>query len=229
MEQSKIELIKDLGMKHPKETSKYKLRYGLYKCYCGNEFTTSISSVNQKKTQSCGCYAELKITKHKMCYSRIYKIWLGIKARCLNSSDTSYKYYGGRGIFVCNEWRNDFMSFYHWAMENGYRDDLSIDRIYVNGNYEPLNCRWATKSTQSQNQSKRTTNKSGYIGINWHKHRQKWRAYISIEQKQISIGYFKEIEEAVKERNNYIVENNLSHSLNNEKGAKDKEKYKDMR
>ena len=71
--------------------------------------------------------------------------------RCFNSKCADYKYYGSRGITVCNEWKNDFMSFYTWAMRNGYRENLTIDRINNNGNYEPLNCRWITKKEQQRN------------------------------------------------------------------------------
>ena len=74
-----------------------------------------------------------------------------MKRRCCNKNDKNYKYYGGRGITVCDEWRNDFVAFYNWAIENSYSDDLTIDRINVNGNYEPSNCRWVTMAQQNQN------------------------------------------------------------------------------
>lgn len=74
-----------------------------------------------------------------------------MKNRCFNNKYYLFKNYGGRGIIVCDEWKNDFVSFYNWAMANGYQDDLTIDRIDVNGNYEPSNCRWATKLQQQRN------------------------------------------------------------------------------
>lgn len=82
---------------------------------------------------------------------RIYNIWRTMKQRCYNKNNSKYKNYGARGINICNEWLNDFMNFYNWAMDNGYREDLSIDRINVDGNYEPSNCRWATPKQQSRN------------------------------------------------------------------------------
>ena len=74
-----------------------------------------------------------------------------MKNRCFNSKYHLFKNYGGRGITICKEWKNDFVKFYNWSMANGYKDDLTIDRINVNGNYEPSNCRWATKLQQQRN------------------------------------------------------------------------------
>ena len=88
---------------------------------------------------------------------RIYQEWYNINRRCSDIKDKSYEYYGGRGISVCDEWKS-YDNFYEWAMENGYRDDLTIDRIEVNGNYEPNNCRWITRKEQMRN-----TRKNVYI------------------------------------------------------------------
>jgi hypothetical protein len=93
---------------------------------------------------------------HKMSYTRIYKTWMGMKSRCAYEKDKHYLNYGGRGIKVCDEWQNNFSTFYEWAMANGYSDNLTIDRVDVNGNYEPNNCRWVDRKTQANN---RTNNK----------------------------------------------------------------------
>lgn len=85
---------------------------------------------------------------------RIYSIWHNMKSRCYYNKSDKYKYYGGRGITVCDEWRDSFKAFYAWAMANGYRDDLTIDRIDVDGNYEPSNCRWIDMLAQNNNTSK---------------------------------------------------------------------------
>lgn len=94
--------------------------------------------------------------KHGGRGTRLYTTWKGMKRRCNSKNDEKYYCYGGRGIKVCKEWLNDFSVFRYWAMNNGYSDDLTIDRINVNGNYEPSNCRWADMETQMNNM---TTNR----------------------------------------------------------------------
>ena len=89
--------------------------------------------------------------KHGLCKTRLYKEWESMKRRCYCKSATSYEYYGAIGINVCDEWRNDFKTFYDWSMSHGYDDTLTIDRIDVNGNYEPSNCRWITMKEQCRN------------------------------------------------------------------------------
>ena len=97
------------------------------------------------RTKSCGCLRK----PHGQCRSRLYCIWENMKSRCYNKDFPRYQDWGCRGIAVCDEWYNDFMAFYDWSMNNGYKDNLTIDRIDVNGNYEPNNCRWATVKQQS--------------------------------------------------------------------------------
>ena len=89
--------------------------------------------------------------KHGLSRTRIYKTYTTMLSRCYDPTRKKYESYGGRGIAVCDEWKNDFLSFYNWAMANGYQDDLQIDRIENDGNYEPGNCKWSTRKEQANN------------------------------------------------------------------------------
>ena len=124
-------------------------------CDCGNYKEVSRSHLKDGHAQSCGCInSELTSNRnfrHGLCKTRIYKIYHGIIQRCDNKSNPAYPDYGGRGITLCGEWHIEFMNFYNWAMLNGYADNLSIDRINNNGNYEPSNCRWVTQKVQCCN------------------------------------------------------------------------------
>ena len=219
----KITLIKDLGMMFPTENSKNKVRYGIYKCgFCGTEFRTQINKVKFGNTKSCGCYRKRRTSEsqktHGLGYTRLYRIWRNIKSRTLNTKTKRYSDYGGRGITICEEWKNDFMPFYNWAMSNGYEENkgLSIDRIDNDGNYEPSNCRWTTKIIQSRNQRIRKNNTSGYKGVSYIKIRGDYKAQIKVNYKSIYLGYFKTAIEAGVVYNNYIIENNLEGFILNE-------------
>ena len=145
-------------------SDKFSRALWLCKCDCGNTKVVRGNHLIQGSTISCGCVLK-EINKLKgngipqnPQRARLYSIWKGMKKRCNDKNHVSYKYYGGRGILVCKEWMDDFNSFYSWAMLHGYSDDLTIDRIDPNGNYEPSNCRWATWKEQGKN--KRNTPKS---------------------------------------------------------------------
>ena len=214
-------LIKDLGMMYATEDSKQKTRFGIYKCgFCGTKFRASINSVKRGNTKSCGCYHKRRIKEsnitHGLGTTRLYNIWGDIKRRTLNSKHKNYNDYGGRGITICDEWKNDFMSFYNWAILNGYSDELSIDRIDNDGNYEPSNCRWATRTIQSRNQRVYKNNTSGYKGVRFIKDRNKYGSYINVDKKGVFLGYFLTPVEGAIAYNNYIIENNLEGYILNE-------------
>lgn len=120
----------------------------LCQCECGKYSTVTGVQLRSGHTKSCGCLRKDLLTTHNATHSRMYVLWWGIKQRCFNPKSNGYENYGGRGITICDEWRKDFQAFYDWAMANGYTDKLSIDRIDVNGNYEPSNCRWVDMKFQ---------------------------------------------------------------------------------
>ena len=221
----KITFIEDLGYLYPKEDSKIKHRYGLYKCgLCGNEFKASTYSINRGDTKSCGCYQKRRTSEthktHGLRSTRLYRIWANIKNRTLNINTKVFNDYGGRGITICDEWKNDFMSFYNWAMKNEYSDELSIDRIDNDGNYCPENCRWVDRTIQSRNQRIAKNNTSGYKGVCYYKGNNKYIARIRVNKKLIHLGYFQTAVEGAIAYNNYIIENNLEGFILNEISTK---------
>lgn len=136
----------------------------LCRCDCG-KITAVVGATLRNGTStrcmSCARSETNKRTKvgnknavtHGKSKTRLYRIWCGIISRCENPNDTGYKDYGGRGIQIFAGWRHDFLAFERWALESGYTDLLSIDRINVDGNYEPGNCRWATEKQQGNNKT----------------------------------------------------------------------------
>lgn len=146
---TRLTVIKKYGLnKHNKIT-------WLCRCECGTEKVVLGASLMNGKTKSCGCLQKEKVIEknysHGKSYTRLYRIWRNMKSRCTVINNPDYKNYGGRGISICNEWIDDFQSFYNWAISNGYSDVLSIDRINVNKGYSPQNCRWSTDKDQARN------------------------------------------------------------------------------
>lgn len=134
-------------------------------CECGKTKITKTNHLLKGICKSCGCiHKEGNNKTHKMSGTRIYNIWHGMIERCYNVNSASYHNYGKRGITICVDWKKSFSAFYKWAINNGYNDKLTIDRINTNGNYKPNNCRWVSVKEQANN--KRTNIVVNYNGEN---------------------------------------------------------------
>lgn len=142
-------------------------------CDCGEKFVRRNDIIQRNDVKSCGCY---RIKNNKFCglkhgdtkrdnINPLYHIWQGMKDRCYNENNVNSVHWRGRGIIVCDEWLNNYISFKKWSIENGYKKGLTIDRIDVNGNYEPSNCRWITRAEQNKNTTR--TKHILYNGINY--------------------------------------------------------------
>lgn len=128
-----------------------KVHFWRFKCDCGNESIIRKADVMHGKTQSCGCFLREVRTTYNCHNERLYKIWRGMLKRCYQVHTKDYQRYGIKGIKVCDEWKSDYIAFKGWSLSSGYTDELSIDRIDNNGNYESSNCRWTTYKIQNRN------------------------------------------------------------------------------
>lgn len=134
----------------------------LVHCDCGKEKVVRGHDLTGGKTSTCGCSRIMcHLYQHGLSKDRLHGTWRNIKGRCYNHNNPSYKFYGERGIKMCHEWETDFVSFYTWCHENGYKDGLQVDRIDPDGDYCPENCRLADKITQANN-----TRRNLYITMN---------------------------------------------------------------
>ena len=166
--------------------------YYACQCDCGNVKVIRSDALLSGRTLSCGCKKKeqdkVNLTanhSHKMSGTRLYNIWSGLKGRCNNPNDPRYDRYGGRGISVCEEWNKSFQSFYDWAISNGYSEDLTIDRIDNDGNYEPANCKWSNNKEQCNN---RVTNINIKIG-NTTKTLTEWCEIFNVDTKRTMARY----------------------------------------
>ena len=154
----------------------------LCRCDCGKTTIVRGYHLTGGNIKSCGCIRkELNANRpgvHHKTGTKLYKIWAGIKQRCFNSKHKNNNRYKGRGITMCDEWKNNFTSFYNWAISNGYKKGLTVERINNDGNYEPSNCKWATRSEQANN-----TSRNHFIFFNGEKHT------ISQWSKKLGISY----------------------------------------
>lgn len=179
------------------------------KCECGNVVLVNTSKLTTGHTRSCGCLQKERTSEasliHGKSKSRIHKEWRGILHRCKNPSASHYENYGGRGIKVCDEWQgeNGFLNFYKWSMENGYADNLTLDRKNNDKGYSPDNCRWVTHQENCWNRGTRKDSRTGKAGVTMVVTRTgkiKYRSCIMVNGKNIHLGYFYNLDEAIKAR-----------------------------
>ena len=172
------------------------------KCPNQGRRNTKYCSAHYERRRLTGSFQEeVPIEKHSfhsMSKTNVYYSWQNAKDRVTNIKSEVYSLYGGRGITMCEEWLDSFDTFYK---DMGPRPrGTSLDRIDVNGNYTPKNCRWATPTTQSINQRTHSTNTSGHRGVMWEKRRKRWVAYITIKYRNKYLGSFHDINDAVSTR-----------------------------
>lgn len=162
---NRLTLIKELPRERGKNGRLLGKR-GLFKCECGNEKDILLYSVRSNRTKSCGCFGVEKLVKwnkdnnttHGLSKHSLKRVRDSIKYRCYNPNGINYHRYGGRGITICDEWLNSLEVFATWALNNGWKKGLQIDRIDNDGNYEPNNCRFVTSAVNNQNKSNNVLN-----------------------------------------------------------------------
>jgi hypothetical protein len=182
-------------------------------CDCGNTKDVLQQNLVNGHVRSCGCLhvernkeklavlnESMQRESHHETKTRLYHIWINMKSRCFDENSTTFHHYGGRGITVCREWASSFLSFREWATANGYSDELSIDRINVDGNYCPENCRWVSGSIQQFNKRKPRRNTSGHVGVSWNKKSGKWYSYITKDYVMHFLGSFDSLDDAIAAR-----------------------------
>lgn len=161
-----------------------KSRCAFYKCRCecGNITYVDGSALRKGNTKSCGCSRKKNhFQTHGKSKTRLYRIWQGMKTRCYNKKSSDFQYYGAKGIKICQGWLDDFTNFYKWAMDNGYKENLTIDRINSANNYDPDNCRWIILEKQQANKKNNiylTYNGKSQIIAHWAKELKKSRIVI---------------------------------------------------
>ena len=190
----------------------------LVECHCGIQYKISPQCFFRKnKVIQCReCESKNRIKAYAtiggLRQHPAYPSLDNMKQRCYNKNDPKYKYYGAKGVSICDEWLNSYESFCKWADNNGYKKGLTIDRINPGGNYEPNNCRWVTKTDQRENKHIQKNNTSGVCGVSFQKNTSKWFSYINQNGNRINCGYYETIEQAKNARDKKLKELNLNYT-----------------
>lgn len=185
-------------------------------CDCGNIKTIRGKLLRNGRTKSCGCLsrevAKRNNTTHGKSKHPLYGVWCNIISRTENKNVPNFRVYGGRGIKMCDTWRKDFNSFFEWAIKHGWKKGLDVDRIDTDGGYAPNNCRIVTREINCANRSESFNGKP--LGVNIDKRTGRWTAQLRYKKVLHWIGTFDTQLEAIKARNEYIVNNSLHNTLN---------------
>lgn len=191
------------------------------RCKCGKiQWIDHYALKNNKTLQCHNCMLIERNTTHGQSNTLLYWVWVNIKNRCLNPKYREYKYYGGRGINICDTWKDDFQSFYNWSITNGYKEGLTIDRKDTNGNYEPSNCRWITQAQNNYNTRPKSVKQktSKYKGVYYRSSQplKPWRTEIRKGVDRYFLGSFETEEEAALAYNQKAIELFGEHAYLNE-------------
>ena len=210
-------LLNDIGAV-PSTNGKYKIFVCLVQCpSCGKEHTKRRSDFKKAHTTECKtCRAKRDSEakkQHGDTNTRLYKIWVGMKGRCLKNNHAKRKYYYDRGIAVCNDWIRSYEEFRDWALDFGYAEDLTLDRKDNDKGYNPENCRWVSRAVQAQNtRLLRDINTSGYRGVS--KNGRRWVSCIKYNTNKNDLGTFDTAEEAAQAYNDFVIKHKTEHPLN---------------
>lgn len=218
----KPRLIGEIWMQKPTEKSRDRKQYGKFKCPipgCEKTYIAMVSNINRGLSRSCGCWRSIASSKthktHGMRHTRLYREWVKMRERCYKEYSPDYKNYGNIGITVCDEWKDKFEPFRDFALNNGYSDSLSIDRIDVKKGYYPENIRWVSREVQAQNtRLLMSTNTSGFRGVSYNKRKKKWMSCIQHGMVKHHLGYYSDKNKAAQAYNNFVIENKTHHPLN---------------
>lgn len=193
----------------------------LCQCSCPNKTVGKFRRDNllNGHTTSCGCFHKESVSAlfkgHGLVEHPLYHVWSAMKDRCSNNNNKGYKHYGGRGIYVCEEWKDNFQMFYDWCMNNDYSEGLDIDRRNNDGPYAPWNCRFVTRKVNIGNQRLiRSINTSGYCGVSYNKKHNKFYSQANNEDARYFKFGFNTAEEAAIARDIFIIKNGWINNLN---------------